>query len=399
MTRLQFSPLLIVASLAMLPQLTGCQGCSDQGVTKLGDLDEEEEEENTTLSSQDWGQWLSATKLQDGSIGITYYDRDQGGIGFGVGTPKGGDITWVHEPIDGYPQENGLDAGDRGMYTSVATAPDGTVWAAYYDIGARNLRYGKRTVTSDGVQWKNDLADVGEGMTQDAGLFSSVAIDARGKPIIAHYDRGSQTLRVAHYKGGVFTGEVVDRGEDLLPEDTGGELVEANVGMHARIQYANGKEYIAYYDKTNGDLKLAVGRSGDYRIHTIDAEGDVGAWPDMQIRGKIVHLAYQDVGNQHLLYATGKPGEDFEITIVDRNELVGADTALYFEDGKPGIVYFDGYDSNMKHARFDGESWNKTTVRRKGAVGFHNEVVTVGGKTYAACFNYTKRNVFLTKLD
>ena len=94
-------------------------------------------------------------------------------------------------------------------------------------------------------------------------------------------------------------------------------------------------------------------------------------------------------------------GEDprFEITIVDRNELVGADTALYFEDGKPGIVYFDGYDSNMKHARFDGESWNKTTVRRKGAVGFHNEVVTVGGKTYAACFNYTKRNVFLTKLD
>jgi hypothetical protein len=32
-------------------------------------------------------------------------------------------------------------------------------------------------------------------------------------------------------------------------------------------------------------------------------------------------------------------------------------------------------------------------------VGFHNEVVTSGGKTYAACFNYTKRDVFLAALD
>jgi hypothetical protein len=397
MTRHSLSPLLAIGALTLLPLLTGCS-CSDQGVSGLGDVDEEEADKGHPFSS-DWGQWLSSTKLADGTVGIAYYDRDQGGIGFGIGTPTADGLVWEHEQVDGYPQDNGLDAGDRGMYTAVATDPDGTVWAAFYDIGAHNLRYGKRVDGPSGIVWKNNIADVGEGLSQDAGLFASIAIGGNGKPIVSHYDKGAQTLRVAHWSGGSFTGEVVDRGEDRLPEDTGEELIEANVGMYSRIRYANGQEYIAYYDQANGDLKLAVGRSGDYQIHIIDEDGDVGAWPDMVIRGKTVHLAYQDVGKQHLLYAVGKPGEDFEVTVVDRSDLVGADTALYFDGGKPRIVYFDGYNNNMKLAKLKSGSWQKSSVRRKGAVGFHNEVVTAGGKTYAACFNYTKRDVFLTTLD
>jgi len=398
MNRLPISRLVAASALALTPLLNGCGGCNDQGVSAIGDLDETEDDNGHPFST-DWGQWLSATKLSDGAIGIAYYDRTQGGIGFGLGTSSADGITWAHEQVDGYPQENGLDAGDRGMYTSVATDPDGTVWAAFYDLGARNLRYAKRISDSTGTRWKTDLADAGEGLSQDAGLFASIAINGAGKPIIAHYDRGAQTLRVAHFSGGSFTGEVVDRGEDYVSEDTGSDPIDADVGMYARLRYSGGKEYIAYYDKANGDLKLAVGRSGNYRIHTIDAEGDVGAWPDMQIRGDKVHLSYQDVGKQHLRYAVGTPGDEFKVTVVDRNELVGADTALYFQDGAPRIVYFDGYDNNMKHAWLDGDSWKKKTVNRKGAVGFHNEVVVSGGRTYAACFNYTKRDVSLTELD
>ena len=44
-------------------------------------------------------------------------------------------------------------------------------------------------------------------------------------------------------------------------------------------------------------------------------------------------------------------------------------------------------------------AWSKSVLRRKGAVGFHNEVVRAGGQNYAACFNYTQRNVFLTALE
>jgi hypothetical protein len=384
---------LSIVSLAAF--LGGCS-CSEQSVSNLGDVDPTEED-STHPFSTDWGQWLSATELPDGTVGITYYDRDQGGIGFGIGTPSETGLNWAHEQVDGYPQENGLDAGDRGMYTAVSAAPDGTIWAAYYDVGARNLRYARRISATSG--WTNDLADIGEGFTQDAGLFASIAMDGRGRPVISHYDRGSKALRVAHWSGGSFTGEVVDRGEDATPEDSGSELVEADVGMYSRIRYANGKEYIAYYDQANGDLKLAIGQSGAYRIHTIDSEGDVGAWPDMVIRGKQVHLAYQDVGKQHLRYAVGLPGEDFEISVIDRGDLVGADTALFFKNGKPRVVYFDGYGSNMKLAKLKDGSWTKSTIHRKGAVGFHNEVVSAGGKTYGACFNYTKRDVFLTGLD
>ena len=65
MTRQILSPLLAAAALSMLPQLMGCS-CNDQGVSRLGDVDENtEEDDGGHPFSTDWGQWLSATKLQE----------------------------------------------------------------------------------------------------------------------------------------------------------------------------------------------------------------------------------------------------------------------------------------------------------------------------------------------
>ncbi len=400
------TPAIALTALVFMPYLQGCGGCqesalSSKGNVGLDNLDSgfSREVNHSNFMSGDWGLWLSAVTLPDGQVGISFYDKEQGGIAFAYGTPSGDDIQWTYEAIDGYPGANGLDAGDRGMYTSLAVDDNGTLWAAYYDVGARNLRYARRAETPSGIVWVNALADSGEGITIDAGLFASLALQADGRPVIAHYDKGSAALRIAHYNGSDFVGQVLDEGTDREPADTGEDLVEADVGMYACLRIANDQEYLSYYDKANGNLKLAVGNSPNYTLYTIDDGENVGAWPNMVIRGDKIHIAYQDVGKQHLRYAVGKPGGSWDIQKVDRGQLVGADTALFFEGNKPSIVYFDGYGNDMKLARFDGEHWNKSTLSSVGAIGFHNEVISTGDAFYAASYNYTDKNVFFTKLD
>ena len=86
----------------------------------------------------------------------------------------------------------GLDQGDRGAYASVAIDDAGTTWVAYYDASLKTLRYGMRT--SDASEWTLGVADSGSGGTPDAGLFSDIALDSQGYPVVAHYDQGRGEL-------------------------------------------------------------------------------------------------------------------------------------------------------------------------------------------------------------
>jgi hypothetical protein len=398
------SLLFSLAVLTCMPLLQACSGCHDNGLSNNGNIGADSglnaNDDGNQFASADWGLWLSSTAMPDGSIALAFYDREQGGIAFANGTPGAtADIQWTYEHIDGYPAANGLDAGDRGMYTSLAMSPDGTPWAAYYDVGAHNLRYARRVATPSGYLWLNGIADSGEGYPQNAGLFTSIAFNDAGLPVIAHYDQTKHALRIAHFDGSSFSGEVVDVGEDREPADTGEDLIDADVGMYACLRIANGKEYIAYFDKANGNLKLAIGTAGNYETMIVDEDENVGAWPNMEIRGTTVHIAYQDVGKQHLRYAVGEPSTGWSIEKVDQGAYVGADTALYFDGDNPSIVYFEGYDNDMKLARFDGDQWSKAKIATIGAVGFHNEVVSAGGRFYAASYNYTEKNIFFTSLD
>jgi hypothetical protein len=369
--------------------------CSDTSVSKVGDVGDEvpDPDPDPVPFSTDWGQWLSMALTNDARPAISFYDRDHGGVGFAIGTLEDGAVTWSFEAIDGYPGASGLDPGDRGTYTSLAFAEDGTAWVSYYDQGAKALRYGQRHPTLGA--WSTGVADVGDGMTPDAGLFSSIAIGADGMPVIAHYDKGASTLRVARWNGGNFVGGVFDRGEAYIA-DTGGEdeSREADVGQFVRLRIIDGVEYMAYYDAANGDLKFSVGTD----IHLVDTEGDVGQWPDFAVRDGTIHITYQDAGLQHLKYAVGTPGA-WAITTIDSAPYSGADTALYFHGDKPGVVYFDGRENNMKHAIVNDAGWATRDFATEGATGFHNETLSIEGKSYVACYDYTQRNVYFAPLD
>ena len=121
-----------------------------------------------------------------------------------------------------------LDPGVVGAYASLAAAPDGTVWVAAYSdaviTGATRTPYGDLVVgtydaASGGVDWRtvdgapalaggacpdHDPSGWRGGVTapgDDVGLWTSLAIDASGQPMVAYFDATHGALKLARYDG------------------------------------------------------------------------------------------------------------------------------------------------------------------------------------------------------
>jgi hypothetical protein len=66
-----------------------------------------------------------------------------------------------------------------------------------------------------------------------------------------------------------------------------------DVGLWTSIGESGGTYYIAYYDKTNGALKLAIGTSGSWQASVVDDTGD---------SGRYASLAFDPSGNPVIAY-------------------------------------------------------------------------------------------------
>lgn len=360
--------------------------CTEEKKTDTNQVSDPSGSDEPEEFTNDWGSWLSMSQLSDGSAVVSYYDKTAGAVGFAKGDLSSDPITWTHEEVDGYTNDQGLDVGEHGKFSSLVVAPDDTIWIAHYDVGLRTLRYATKAASA--TEWTVGLADTGGGSSPDAGWFASIALDGSNNPVIAHHDYRKRTLRVAHWNGSAFTGEVIDTGEDGV--DSSGEVINANVGRFTDIAIDGGVEYITYYDATQGSLKLAYGTAGSYTIETID-QGNVGQWSSLIIVNGTLHIAYHDVGNQDLKYATGTPGS-FTIETVDNGDIVGADSDIFVNDSSVHIVYFDGKNNDMKKAVRNANTWTNSTITgSEGALGFHNEIISVNGTLYAGCYDYTNK--------
>ncbi|NOY27248.1 MAG: hypothetical protein GXP62_15370 [Oligoflexia bacterium] len=394
----------LVLAAALLPGQMGCKSCkTDTNISPTQVTDSGTTATETPVWDHDWGQWLSMDVMQDGSPALAYYDRTKGALGFAIADLSTDPVTWTHEEADGYADDQGLDVGDRGRYASLAIAGDGTAWIAYQDIKLETLRWARRDPATG--TWQNDTADGGAEPSGNAGFFASLALDSTSSPVIVHHDQNSGALRLSRWDGSAFTSSVIDAGE--ATKDINGETVAADVGEFAHIEIADGVEYIAYYDRAQGNLKLAWGTADNYTIEVVDdgggdvqldGGGDVGQWPDILVYNGELWISYHDVGNQDLLLAHGTPG-NWQIDAVDTGEFVGADTAIFLNGTQPGIAYFDGRNNDMKLATLVGDAWQSQTITGdQGALGFHNEVVLAQGNYYLACYDYTNRTVFFDKL-
>jgi hypothetical protein len=373
---------LLVASASLL--LQGCKGCSDQSVTPIPEVPPAE-------PPRDIGRWLSMAVTPDGKPAIAYYDVAADALGYAVGTvAQDGSVTWAKEPVDSFPDANGLNPGDAGKYASLAFDGAGKPWIAYQDSTNGTLKY----ATREGDAWKVGVADTGGGPRSDAGYWASLAIAPDGTPWIAHHDKGQGSLRVARWSGSSFAGEVVYDGEDVT---TGAGTTPGSAGAYARLRFApDGTAYVAFQDAALTALKLATKGSAGWSVELVDDAGDVGTWPDLAFDGGNVSIAYADRTEGDLKLATGRPGA-WSTAVVDNGDTVGEDVA--FLPDAAGLVYFDGVNADMKLARRSGSAWVVETVTGADAArGFHNEAVNIGGTPHVACYDFTSKSIWFSRL-
>lgn len=347
-------------------------------------------QEPTPLEA-DHGQWLSMDVSPGGQLAVTYYDRSMGGLGFAKGEPRSdGAVFWDYEEVDGYPDDNGLNPGDRGKFSSMKIDADGRVWASYYDAGNGALRVAMR----DQSAWTTELADSGSGLSPDAGQWTSLDLDAEGNPVVAHYDVKGGSLRVARRDAsGTWTAAEVFEGQAV------GET-PAGAGQMGRLVIRDGIESIVFYDAARGSLNLLEGPPGAYTHTVIDDAGDAGQWPSIAFDGDTTYVAYQRADTQDLMLATRTGTGAFTTRVVDDGDYRGADTEVFVPAaGQPAILYFDGYENDMWLATTTGATFSLQKVAGDGiAVGYHNEVAFTRGQWWAASYDYTNRRIFVTPL-
>jgi MYXO-CTERM domain-containing protein len=151
-----------------------------------------------------------------------------------------------------------LNPGLVGSYSSVATAPDGSVWVAGYmeadwsdgntyqwgDLVVGKYANGKvEWVPVDGVP--NDDVDTSQydpkgfrgGQTSpgdDVGLWTSIAIGSGGNPLVAYYDRTNKQLKLAVFDGAKWSVQKVEGQQG------------SDIGRYAKLVIAGGTPTIAY---------------------------------------------------------------------------------------------------------------------------------------------------------
>src|SRR5262249_12021045 len=77
------------------------------------------------------------------------------------------------------------DGDDVGLYTSIALTPAGDPMVAYYDRTHAGLRFARRSPGTAG-KWSSYALDTGVPGTKDIGKYTSITVDATGRPGIAY---------------------------------------------------------------------------------------------------------------------------------------------------------------------------------------------------------------------
>lgn len=201
----------------------------------------------------------------------------------------------------------------------------------------------------------------------------AIAVDSQFQPSIAYRDFADGDLIVSTFNGSTFTRTIVDSAGD--------------VGDHPSIKFSrSGKPYISYYDRTNGDLKLAwQNNAGNWLNTALETSGDVGAFNSLLVDGTtgLVRIAYTDSTGMRLKYAQQQVDGTWFIRSIDRGTPAGVrfSSITLDNNGMPWIAYYDVRKKDLRVATTaDGVSWSSQRVASAGWQGeFANIFVNSAG--------------------
>lgn len=244
-----------------------------------------------------------------------------------------------------------VDVSDRGDFVSLATGSDGFPVMAYYQNTVMQ-RYMIVAHCPNAPCFPGGPFGIPVDATNaNLGRYTSLAIGSDGFPIVSYRDDQNTSLRVAKCgnvdctSGATLT--TVDNAADV------GEFTSIKIGT-------DGRPVISYYDRSNGDLKVAkcanAACTGTATISTVDSGGDVGSHTSLALGADgFPVIAYRDETNKALKVAKCINAACTGISRVSRMDASG-DVGMYpsiavASDGMPIISYLDATISALKIAK------------------------------------------------
>jgi MYXO-CTERM domain-containing protein len=302
---------------------------------------------------------------------------------------------------------------DVGMYTSIAVAPDGTPLVTYFDRDTASLKLAARV----GGAWQTSVIETGTSQIDPGvggslvGMYTSLTVrsdDGRpGVAYLAHFADATGSHAEVRYAAaqtqfptGPGDWQVFKVDTAPIPEDPE-EIYPLPGGLGLFVDSArnpqNQAPHVVYYDRTNGDLKLAKFNASTGQFATpviIDGTNGVDAgWsPSIQVDANgVSHIVYVGATGDDLKYTTDAMDATRE-TIDDGYRIVGTtvdglpkpefhfvgdDAGIVLPaGGLPMVVYQDATTQEMLLAnRGTDGTWTRTSIAGAtmpwaGAYGF-----------------------------
>lgn len=372
------------------------------------------------------GQYSDLDLSTNGTAWVSAYNSSHGDL---MVAPHTGDGRIPNESwsfVDGVPDgpvvlpESDIRGGifdkgpDVGKYTSIAVAPpNDTVMASYFDVDEASLKF----ASFDGTNWTTHVVDDGraggdpELGYEIVGQYSSITTRSDdGRPGIAyfaHVSEGGENVRTevryASAQTATPTGPadwnvwVVDSAAVAPPDGTDPFPIPPGVGLFiTSARLSDQAPVVVYYDRINGDLKMAKFDSltGAFlEPQILDGEGslDVGWYPSVAVDSQDnLHVSYVNATHDDLYYIntidmTPQVVDDgYRIVGTTEDGLpkpefhfVGDDSSIVLTTAGPVIVYQDATTHELLIGQKDGESlWQYETVAGdeepfEGGYGFY----------------------------
>lgn len=216
----------------------------------------------------------------------------------------------------GYVVDN-PDVGITGRYTALALDNGDIPVISYYDVSNEDLRLARcNNNTTCNAPIRTTVDSNG-----NVGLFTSIALDSGGIPVISYYDAGNGDLKLARCNNNTTCDAPLVTTIDSV----------GNVGWYISLAlYSGGIPVISYLDFNNGDLKLARCNNNTTCdapiIMVLSSIGYVGQYTSLELDNGVPVISYRDATNQDLMLYRGSAfttvRSDLSVTQLDSPDPV-----------------------------------------------------------------------------
>ncbi len=372
-----------------------------------------------------FGRYARVAVVADGAV-VSAYDAEFGDlvlVRFGQNGDRGA-VTYVDGiPLGATPSNDtagprgGIrDPGpDVGTHTSIAVNSAGLARVAYHDVSANSLKVAVETAPGVfNTHFVDGASNPGAGQT---GTFTDIAVGADGTIFVSYLAHNTTLAGVT----GAATGVKLARSRTPTPSsaadwelfvlDARPFVADATLreeppelprgrGLHTALVLDGAAALVAYYDGSDGDVRVASFAGASVAVSVVDGDaqggrvgGDVGRYPAIGVTDGNLLVVYEDTARHAVRFWKGPkdtPGIGGAFGVADqlRNDnrsgshFLGAGGRMSTEGARPVYVSQDASTLDLRFATFDGSAWAPQTVLTDGANGFYADVAVSAGKAF-----------------